>query len=299
MSTALGLPAKVITGFVDQQVNALLDLDARRKSHSRHWHWVTEISPASAQRNQATQLPVVAYSKKKSTIPDAADAASSLLESKQVISWRDSGPKIAVPDVRGRLFPLKPLTKDGLPSESVEHVIQRRGSSRKFAREPISFAQLSTLLDYATRGVPADFLKKAGELLNDLYLIVHSVEDLPSGAYFFQRENKQLELLKEGDFRDRAGYLGLEQELPADASVDFFFLADLSKIVSAFGNRGYRATQLEAGIVGGKIYLAAYAQKLGATGLTFYDDDVVNFFAPHAKGKSAVFLVACGHSMKG
>jgi hypothetical protein len=40
----------------------------------------------------------------------------------------------------------------------------------------------------------------------------------------------------------------------------------------------HRAVQLEAGIIGGKIYLTAYAQYLGATGLTFYDDDVVSFF---------------------
>ena len=103
-------------------------------------------------------------------------------------------------------------------------------------------------------------------------------------------------MLREGDFRDKAGYLGLEQELPADASVCFFFLADLQKITKVFGNRGYRAVQIEAGIIGGKLYLAAYAQKLGATGLTFYDDDVVNFFSPHSKGKSAIFLVACGRS---
>ena len=64
------------------------------------------------------------------------------------------------------------------------------------------------------------------------------------------------------------------------------------------GNRGYRATQLEAGIVGGKMYLAAYAQKIGATGLTFYDDDVTRFFSPHAEGKSAIFLVAIGNSAK-
>ena len=51
-------------------------------------------------------------------------------------------------------------------------------------------------------------------------------------------------------------------------------------------NRGYRAVQLEAGIIGGRIYLAAYAQHLGATGLTFFDDDVINFFSPHAKGKA-------------
>ena len=108
----------------------------------------------------------------------------------------------------------------------------------------------------------------------------------------------ELECLKPGDFRDQAGYLGLQQALPADAAVDVFYLADLGPILQRFGNRGYRAVQLEAGILGGKLYLAAYAQHLGATGLTFFDDDVTNFFSPHAEGKSAIFLVALGHSLK-
>jgi len=46
------------------------------------------------------------------------------------------------------------------------------------------------------------------------------------------------------------------------------------------------------------LYLASYALRLGATGLTFYDDDVTDFFSPHAAGKSAMFLVAVGHSVK-
>jgi len=86
--------------------------------------------------------------------------------------------------------------------------------------------------------------------------------------------------------------------LPADAAVDIFFLADLRPIFERFGNRGYRAVQLEAGVLGGKIYIAAYAQRLGATGLTFYDDEVTRFFSPHAEGKSAIFLVAVGKSAK-
>ena len=86
--------------------------------------------------------------------------------------------------------------------------------------------------------------------------------------------------------------------MPADAAVAVFFLADLRPILQRFGNRGYRAVQLEAGILGGKLYLAAYAQRLGATGLTFYDDEVTAFFSPHAAGKSAIFLVAVGHSHK-
>ena len=103
-----------------------------------------------------------------------------------------------------------------------------------------------------------------------------------------------MELLKEGEFREQAGYLGLEQELPADASVAIFFLADLKAVLERFGNRGYRAAQIEAGIIGGKLYLAAYALRLGATGLTFFDDDVTEFFSPHAAGKSAIFLTAVG-----
>jgi SagB-type dehydrogenase family enzyme len=185
-----------------------------------------------------------------------------------------------------------------MPRDAVEQVILRRGSSRKFARTPITLPQLSTILDRGTRGVPADFLDPLGTQLNHLYLIVHAVEGLEPGAYFFDRDRKLLEYLKQGNFRDVAGYLGLEQQLPADAAVDIFFLADLRPILQRFGNRGYRAVQLEAGILGGKFYLAAYAQRLGATGLTFYDDDVTRFFSPHAEGKSAIFLVALGNSVK-
>ena len=129
-------------------------------------------------------------------------------------------------------------------------------------------------------------------------MIVNAVDELPSGTYVFHRERNALEFLQEGNFRREAGHLGLEQDLPADASVNIFCLAELSPIVERFGNRGYRAAQLEAAIVGGKVYLAAYGQRLGATGLTFFDDDVKQFFAPHAAGKSVLFLTAVGKPIK-
>ena len=73
-------------------------------------------------------------------------------------------------------------------------------------------------------------------------------------------------------------------------------MVSLEAIFDRRGNRGYRAAQLEAGIMGGKLYLAAYALRLGATGLTFYDDEVTAFFSPHAAGKSPMFLMALGVS---
>jgi hypothetical protein len=71
-------------------------------------------------------------------------------------------------------------------------------------------------------------------------------------------------------------------------------MVNLQKVLESFGNRGYRIAQLDAAITGGKMYLAAYALNIGATGLTFYDDMVTDFFSPHAKNKETMFLIALG-----
>ena len=311
VATALGLPAKVVCGFVDARVNGLLDVDTQREiafslvalGHSAELAWQT--APPVATEVSPLGLETVPLSRHEIDYPLMREmhAASSLHSPEEVAAWRARAPLLSpaaryLPPPTGPVVQLAPLSEAEAPRDPIEQVILRRGSSRKFAQTPISLAQLSTLLDRATRGVPADFLDPMGSQLNHLYVIAHAVEDLEAGAYVFQRDRGLLECLKKGDFRASAGYLGLEQQLPADAAVDIFFLADLRLLFEHFGNRGYRAVQLEAGIIGGKLYLAAYAQRLGATGLTFYDDDVIQFFSPHAEGKSAIFLVAVGNSAR-
>jgi len=204
-------------------------------------------------------LEIVPLSKKEVDYPAMHEmhVASSLLSSEEVAAWRGETLVANRNGPAGKRIQLQPLPEAEIPREPIEQVILRRGSTRHFAGEAISFAQMSTLLDRSTRGVPADFLEPFGAQLNHMYLIVHAVEGLRPGAYFFDRERRALELLKEGDFRAQAGYLGLEQDLPADASAVVFFLADLATILKRFGNRGYRAVQLEAGIIGGKLYLGA------------------------------------------
>ena len=120
------------------------------------------------------------------------------------------------------------------------------------------------------------------------------MDGVQPGSYAFRRDSNLLELISEGDFRRDAGHLALDQALAADAAVNIYLMADLQPVLDRLGNRGYRAAQMEASITAGRLYLAAYALRLGATGLTFYDDAVTDFFSPHAKGKSAMFLVAIG-----
>ena len=141
----------------------------------------------------------------------------------------------------------------------------------------------------------ADFLYDEKDSLIDLFLIINEVEGIESGAYHFNKNNLELELLKEGKFRNVAEYLCLEQELGGDASVVFFLMSDLNQALKKFGNRGYRLCNYEAGIRAGRIYLSAYALNVGATGLTFYDDDIIDFFSPHAKNRQNMLVVTIGN----
>jgi SagB-type dehydrogenase family enzyme len=302
VSAAHAVPAKVVMGFVDTTVNQLLGLDVEREvaltlvplGHD------PQAQPEPPPPLEPLVLETVPLSKTQVDYPAirAMHAASSLLSAVEVASWHGRTPPNVWPEATGELFPLRPLSAADIPPDSSEQVILRRGSSRRFARVPIGYAQLSTMLQRVTRGIPADFLDPAGVMLNDLYLIMNAVDGLPNGAYVFRRDRDALELLRRGTFRREAGYLGLMQDIPADASVDVFFLTDLRAVLERFGNRGYRAAQLEAGIIGGKLYLSAYAQHLGASGLTFFDDDVTGFFAPHADDNSVMFLVALGRAAK-
>jgi SagB-type dehydrogenase family enzyme len=307
VSAASGLPAEIVLGFVDAEVNRLLDLDTRREVSlclvpiGRASESSLETSLPAPREAPALGLETIPLSQHEVEYPAMLEMhdASSLESVEEVNQWRGKPPVLASFALAGKAVRLSRPPEEEQPKDTTEEVILRRGSTRTFDKAAsITLAQLSTILDYATRGLPADFLQPPGMQLNDLYLIVHSVQGLKPGAYFFGREQNTLELLKEGGFRAEAHHLGLEQELPADACVDIFFLADLKRILERYGNRGYRAVQLEAGAIGGRIYLAAYAQHLGATGLTFFDDDVINFFSPHAKDKSAIFLLAIGKPLK-
>ena len=299
ISAASGMPAEVVMGFVDAQVNQLLDLDTRREVSlclvpiGR----ALENPPPPPRTSPALALETIPLSRAETEYPAMLQMheASSLASEQEVRDWRESARTPQSPAPSGDAVRLERPPEQDQPSDTIEQVILRRGSTRTFdPSASITAAQLATILDRSTRGLPADFLEPPGTELNDLYLIVHSVQGLKPGAYFFQRERNALQLLKPGEFRAEAAHLGLQQELPADACFDIFFLADLNHILERYGNRGYRAVQLEAGAIGGRMYLAAYAQRLGASGLTFFDDDVTDFFSPHAKGKSAIFLLAIG-----
>ena len=298
MGRAYRVPLQVVTSFVDDEVNRLLGLDTSREAalHLVPVGRGAASLPATKPEISPLDLEVSPYSAREVEYPQIIEAhqSGSLATPVEAAGLRRGPPESAVENPAGRLVPLNPLTGGDLPDELIEPVIVRRGSSRRFRRDPITLAQLSAILERGSQDIPADFLGIPGSGLTQAYIIANDVDGLQPGAYVYHSSLNALEQLKEGEFRQEAGYLGLQQELPADASVCVYFLADLNAILDRYGNRGYRMAQTEGAIRAGKMYLAAYALRLGASGLTFFDDDVTDFFSPHAAGKSVMFLIALG-----
>jgi SagB-type dehydrogenase family enzyme len=297
MSTALDLGAEVILGFVDDQVQDLLALGGQPEFPLLLLPVgradAPPPEPPARQEVPRAEQGAEGYSTTYPAITDMV-AASALGDEDEAARWRRRELSLPVPEPEGEWIPMPSDSGGEAGKDQIEAVIQRRGSSRRFQRIGIPFDVLAQCLQAASAPLPADVLK-GGLDLNHVYLVVNAVDGVEPGAYVYHPARGGLERLARGDFRRRAGGMALGQALAADASAALFYLTDLEPVLEEFGNRGYRAAQLEASTSAGRVYLAAYAQRIGASGLTFYDDAVVEFFSPHAAGKSAMFLITIGN----
>ena len=104
---------------------------------------------------------------------------------------------------------------------------------------------------------------------------------------------RALEPVVISETRALSEHLDLDQSLRGDVAADLYFVADMPAVLDRWDARGYRTARLDASTKAGRIYLAAYALGLGATGLTFYDDEVVEALGA-AQGSAVTFLVAVG-----
>jgi SagB-type dehydrogenase family enzyme len=180
-------------------------------------------------------------------------------------------------------------------SRGFGNVVRARRSALDFrgGNESISFAQLATLLSATRERLFADF---AAIRFVHLYLYVHRVDDLAPGVYRFWPEQAELEKIKEGDQRMAAAALSLGQNLAGNACVTFSMIGDFQNAASSYGDRGYRYVHFEAGAIGQRMYLAAEALGLGATGIgAFFDDEVNRYLGLAPEVGQVVYHFAVGH----
>jgi hypothetical protein len=142
-------------------------------------------------------------------------------------------------------------------SEPVERVVLRRSSQRLMDRtRGLSNEAATTMLTVALRGIDVPH-----------FVAVHDVAGIEPGLY---RWPDLASPLQRGDLRDELGRIAMGQGLAHDAA----FVAIGAVDVGSLDDRGYREAQLAAGIVEGRLHLAAYALGAGASGMTFLDSEL-------------------------
>ena len=174
-------------------------------------------------------------------------------------------------------------------------VARRRRSALNFqgGMHSISLPQLSAILSVASRPFSCDF---AGAHFIQLYLYLHRIDGLQPGVYRLWPGRAELEHIRSGDQRVVAAGLSLGQDLAGNACVAFSMIGDLERAVRAHGDRGYRYVHFEAGVIGHRLYLAAEALGLAATGIgAFYDEEVHRYLNIASRRGQVVYHFAIGY----
>jgi SagB-type dehydrogenase family enzyme len=299
LAAAAGLPSRVIHGYADEMVETLLGLDGLSE-FPVCLIALGAASPAASPASVPLPLSIRRSSLSRNEILDPAivqaEATGRFADPAEAAQWRRTAAGAGSParDPAGAT-----AQREGpvdAPRDPTETVIRRRGSARAFDREPIPRSALASILDRATRGVSSDLWPDGSRAVTP-YLIANRVEGLEPGAYAWA---DGFQLLGCGDFSEQAAFLCLEQWLGGDAAATHFLMADLNRLIAALGDRAYRVAQLEAGVLAGRIYLGAYAYRFGATGLTFFDDAVTEFFVPATSGSrlSCLLVTAVGRATR-
>ncbi|MBU2669031.1 hypothetical protein KOI35_36515 [Actinoplanes bogorensis] len=141
--------------------------------------------------------------------------------------------------------------------DTLDQVIRKRGSQRRMDRtKTVPREALEWPMAAALRGIEIPH-----------WVAVHGVDGVEPGLYRWPGLD---EPITTGDLRAELERVAVGQSLAAEAT----YVVIAAVPADGVDDRSYRDAQLAAGIVEGRLHLAAYAVGASATGMTFLDSEV-------------------------
>ena len=142
-------------------------------------------------------------------------------------------------------------------TDTIESVVLARGSQRRMdPTRGLPGTTLHTSMSVALRGIALPH-----------YVVAHDVGGLEAGVYRWPDLSASVH---PGALREELFRVCLDQGLARDAAFVVIGATDVGTI----DDRAYRDAQLAAGMVEGRLHLAAYGLGASATGMTFLDSEI-------------------------
>jgi len=186
-------------------------------------------------------------------------------------------------------LPVVPLPTEYLPVDMpLDKLLQLRTSSHNYGSSPISLATLSTLLRYSygvkergraynSKAFPFRMAPSGGGLQPiDLYVVANDVTGLEQGLYYFDGLQHALIQLDKGTVRRRFTQCCIMQDWISNAHVVVILSINMARVFWKYGNRGYRVTHMDAGVLTQNLYLVTTALGLSGCAVAGYYDERVN-----------------------
>lgn len=170
-------------------------------------------------------------------------------------------------------------------SLTLDDVIIKRGSQRRMdPTRGLPLETLRTSMTLAMRGIDLEH-----------WVAVHDVAGLEPGLYRWPHLDTPIRRESPTALRAELYRVCLDQTLARDAAFVVIAATDITQL----SDREYREAQLTAGLVEGRLHLAAYALEAGATGMTFLDSEIPALLsaatpAPEPKALSGLIFTCVG-----
>jgi SagB-type dehydrogenase family enzyme len=156
---------------------------------------------------------------------------------------------------------------------SLEEILEKRRSKRRFLPRRLSREQISQLL-WAAQGVLQRGLRTAPSA-GALYPLEIYVA-MKEGVYHYAPQKHELEQVVQGNILPELSKAALDQEFIAEASVNIVIAAEDQRAERRYRDRAARYVCMEVGHVAQNIHLQAVALGLGSVPVGAFKDDQVH-----------------------
>ncbi|MDY7018580.1 MAG: SagB/ThcOx family dehydrogenase [Chloroflexota bacterium] len=214
---------------------------------------------------------------------------------------------------QGNLIQIKLPSPQLKGKTSLEEVIARRRSVRRYKPEPLTLLQVSQIL-WSSQGITeagklratpsagASYPLEVFILIGKQAITASSSEakqslykeDLSAGIYHYEVDTHSLRLHLQGDFRLDLARAALDQGFIASAPVDIVICTLYSRTCYTYGKRGERYIYIEVGHVGENIHLQAVALGLATVEVGAFNDEEVRKILAVEEAVKPLYIMPIG-----